>query len=114
MIRRYEEEAAIIEDIALKGYSVIDLSERLDDCRVLMSWEDVFRRAFLLPVEVKKEGGVYSGSTDGLAVGYRQDESREFFETRLASSDGGDAICSPDLPLPEYSSTVFSLCNLLG
>ena len=128
----------IVEDLLLRGYSLVDLSSHAGvDTSVLSVWEECFRKAFDLPEDTKRSAGVYRSdtSTKGLAVGYRRDDNREFFETRMVLVDRGTdaqtddcapvsssspfsstytSSCIPTLPVPAYEQTVYKLCRVLS
>jgi hypothetical protein len=95
------------------GYAVLDVSKDYmgwsmkDSC-----WKPVLLEAFSLDEESKLNCGAYR-SEKGLAIGYRQDETREFFETRLRSNGSG-FICDPLLPVENYAETVVALCESLA
>lgn len=107
----------VSEELLSKGFSIIDLADVHHlDSSILFAWESKFREAFNLSEDMKIEAGVYhSSDSSGLAVGYRKDECREFFETRLKDiTFEHTSVCTPNLPLEGYASTVVSMCTLLG
>ena len=108
------------ERLRTHGFCVMAIEEEeagpwVDD------WETTLHAAFAQDDSVKQGKGVYRVEK-GLAVGFRKDESREFFETRL--SQAGWKACepcyeladAPDAPVPRssYKDTVCRMSNMLG
>lgn len=90
----------------------------------LKNWESVFRRTFAQDNKTKLKMGKYR-LVDDLAVGYRKDESREFLETRLVSSEYDEAGSNKNISRwngvePNISNflthrdTILSLTNILA
>ena len=101
---------SVVEDLRTKGYFVLKVPTLPDD------WEDCFRTAFLEQTgSQKKEAGAYR-IEKGQAIGYRKDESREFFETRLVGE--GWKSCEPKYLLGQdelnYEKTICTMSNILG
>jgi hypothetical protein len=114
------------EQLRERGFCVVDIGDAM-----VPEWEKVFRTAFLtLSDEEKTNAGKYRVE-NGLAVGYRRDETREFFETRLSgehwatcdpkytlgskgeSDDSEDKAGRSDIKL-DYEGTVCALAHSLG
>lgn len=62
--------------------------------------EDTFNQAFQLPGETKAAYPFHSD--DGFTLGYKVEDSREFFETRLRS----DGTIEPDMQVSGYAAMV--------
>jgi hypothetical protein len=66
-----------IDQIEIKKY-FIDIENI-----ALNNWENVFRKGFLLSQDIKDEESQKYRSERGVALGYRKEDTREFFETRI-------------------------------
>ena len=104
----------VVENLRQSGYAVVDLSN-VEGNAILSQWETQFRTAFSQCTEVKMRSGEYRSDrgTGGLAVGYRRDDNREFFETRLTDDITSSVIPSLD-DVPGHNETVLALCRTLG
>lgn len=49
----------------------------------LNNWKNVFKEGFLLSKDIKEENNQIYRSERGVALGYRKEDTREFFETRI-------------------------------
>lgn len=89
-VKEGAETVSFAESIRTRGWCQLRL--RLDeeaDATLLREWEEVFTRAFEQDEETKKGGGTYR-SEKKLPVGYRKDDEREFFETRIITRESID------------------------
>jgi len=103
------ESTLIVDDLLRKGFTIINIKEE----KILHVWQSVVKMAFLLPAEDKLCAGKYRNE-NGLAIGYRVDESREFFETRLRIDGSLNRLCDPLLPVESYNDTILALWRLLS
>lgn len=69
--------------IALRnhGWCLIELLLNDTPCS---SWESIFAAAFAQSLQDKESAGVYRGKS-GVSVGFRKEDAREFFDTRMHS-----------------------------
>ena len=83
------------ETVRDRGWALIFLNlENVDDLNVLKQWQEVFSKAFLQTTEEKVMGGKYR-SVKNLPVGFRKDDEREFFETRVFKESDGKVAIAP-------------------
>jgi isopenicillin N synthase-like dioxygenase len=107
------------ERLRTHGFCVVEIDD--EEGQWVDDWETIFHAAFAQKDSVKQKQGVYRVEK-GLAVGFRKDDSREFFETRLFQA--GWEACEPcyeladvaDAPVPRssYKETVCRMSNMLG
>ena len=107
---------SLIDELRLRGYALVDLATlRGDDTAALLplaaAWQETFLHAFALSDDVKSGSGAFRFEK-GVSVGYKTENAREFFETRLV--DGGRAV-EPDYSndVQGYGATVRALYVLL-
>lgn len=113
--------------IARRGYALLcidmdDFAEAACDCGcedmdmdIFKQYQDVFLNAFSQSLEAKQEGGTYR-NLQGLPVGFRKDDEREFFETREvldASSMTRSVDPCYDVCIPYYSAFIKVLFCLM-
>jgi len=128
-------DASLAREMKARGYVLLEL-ELHEEEKEILTWESTFARAFALTREEKEAGGVYR-SLEGLSLGYRAEDEREFLETRLvrygynalasASSSSEtkseqeeaapaavvDAVVSPSYS-PEYARVVMKITQVLN
>lgn len=96
-----------------RGYCIIDF----DVSESIFNWEATFRAAFALSLDAKEGAGVYRND-QGVALGFRKEDQREFFETRLyrGGSGGGGVRVSPSFAadVPSYDTVVEGLFSALS
>jgi hypothetical protein len=86
-------------------------------------WREVFATAFDQSLEAKEDSGKFR-MDKSLSVGYKRDDTREFFETRLFKDklrhsdieySENQELIEPDFPhLNDYTKTVLALFNVLN
>jgi len=109
------ETEAIAEELERKSYVVITLDANSnavigdEEIHALNNWEEEIFEKFSLPHEVKNS--IPYQSVNGVMMGYRKDDQREFFETHIDEN----GIVSPTYLATEGSTrcvkTLFSLLN---
>ena len=101
------------------GYCIVTLNDHPLK-QQYMHWESLFAAGFDLDQHVKG-ASPYRSVCNGLAIGYRRDDEREFLETRLTftSNESDKSVridVDPILPIPSdevYRSRVCQLWTLL-
>lgn len=96
-----------------RGYCVvrIALEPETERTKRLLSWQERFRSAFQQSQSVKEAVGGYRAD-HGVAVGYRREDQREFFETRLKREVGSIDPSFPDVQ--DYDQTVVDMFACLS
>jgi hypothetical protein len=93
--------------------------ESEEDADLLRDWQSVFSTAFSQSVDAKHAGGEYR-SEKKLPVGFRKDDEREFFESRIMKrggkeedGGGGAQVIDPCYPnVPRYVKLVKTIVAL--
>ena len=96
-----------------RGYCIVRIALEPDTERTkrLLSWQSSFRAAFQQSQSVKEAVGGYRAD-HGVAVGYRREDQREFFETRLKREVGSIDPSFPDVQ--DYDQTVVDMFACLS
>lgn len=98
------------EAVALKllthGWAALDISR---ECSI--DWHETYEKVFRLSPDAKASAGAYR-NTQGVAVGYKHDEEREFLECHRLT----DGTFTPDFSksVPEYQEVTQSLYVFLS
>ena len=113
----------LVQALQCRGYALVDLGDCVfldglgippHNRRLLSTWQQTFLDAFQQTDQAKASGGCYRMDR-GISVGYKTDQMRQFFETRLV--DEGTELersVSPDYPsIRDYTATVETLFVLL-
>lgn len=99
------------------GYCIVSLDNHSFKERFIQ-WQALFAAGFDVNQSVK-EASPYRSVCNGLAIGYRRDDEREFMETRLVRCESGGSVVTtvdPLLPVPsseEYRDFVLQFWALL-
>ena len=95
-----------------RGWAVLDLVvEDKDEAELLAKWHSIFREAFAQDEDEKVAGGKYR-SVKKLPVGFRRDDEREFFETRIFKDEDGFSSVNPLYTTSQYERLVRLLFRL--
>ena len=109
----------MLEVVCAHGYCVVDIQieESQAQSPRLSEWEQCFSSAFALPQETKEAEGVFRND-QGVALGYRQEDQREFLETRVyrGSKGHGPHVVSPSFAerVTDYDAFVNGIFSILS
>lgn len=114
MVQLHEREA-IAEELERKSYVVLTLDVNDNsiineqEFRVLDRWEHEIIEKFNLPNEVKNS--IPYQSVNGVMLGYRKDDQREFFETHIDENGVVSPLFLASESKFDFINTLFSLLN---
>ena len=104
--------AAFHETVRDRGWAVLELMlEDEGEAELLSKWQEVFQDAFSQEENMKVAGGKYR-SVKKLPVGFRRDDEREFFESRVFKDKQGLAYINPLYSTCQYEQLVRLLFSL--